>query len=53
MYARTSQEVKEKKKCIQRTHHLASIMVWWGVTYEDISEIYFYGKGIKTMAKVY
>jgi hypothetical protein len=29
------------------------VMVWWGVSYEGVTEPYFCEKGIKTSAQVY
>lgn len=53
VYARSSYEAKEKVPRIQRGHHPASVMVWWGVSYHGASHIHFCEKGVKTSAKVY
>ncbi|GFX70049.1 hypothetical protein TNCV_4614871 [Trichonephila clavipes] len=28
-------------------------MVWWGVSYEDVSEVHFCQKGVQLTAKIY
>lgn len=48
--AKTARQVAPK---IQRTHHPACVMVWWGVSYEGVTDIHFCEKGVKTSAKVY
>ncbi|XP_028031104.1 uncharacterized protein LOC114243711 [Bombyx mandarina] len=38
---------------VQRSHHTASVMVWWGVSYQGVTKLHFSEKGVKTSAKVY
>jgi hypothetical protein len=37
---------------VQCGHYPTSVMVWWGVSYEGVTEPYFCEKGIKTSAQV-
>ena len=53
VYAKSSREAGEKAPRVQRGHHPASVMVWWGVSYEGTTELHFCEKGVKTSAKVY
>ncbi len=38
---------------VQRGHYPASVMVWWGVTYDGVTQLHFCEKGVKTSAEVY
>ena len=38
---------------IQKDRHPASVMVWWGVSYDATTKLHFCEKGVKTSAKVY
>nr|AEO90418.1 putative MhmaT1 transposase [Misgolas hubbardi] len=53
VYASTSQEAQDIAPRIMRGHYPASVMVWWGVSYEGATELHFCEKGVKTSAKVY
>lgn len=53
IYATSSRDARERAPKIQRAHHPASVMVWWGVTYDGTIELHFCKKGVKTSAKVY
>lgn len=53
VYARSSKEAAELVPRVQKGHHPASVMVWWGVSYEGVTEVHFCEKGVKTSARVY
>lgn len=53
VYATSSREARDKVPKIQRGHHPASVMVWWGVAYDGTTKLHFCEKGVKTSAKVY
>lgn len=53
VYARSSIEAQEKVPRIQRAHHPASVMVWWGVSYDGVTKAHFCAQGVKTCAKNY
>jgi transposase len=53
VYAHDSREAKEIVGRVQRGHHPAYVMVWWGVSYLGVSELHFCEKGVKISAKVY
>lgn len=56
VYARSSREVPPIARNIQRSHHPASAMVWWGVSYEgvtEMTELHFCKQGLKIKAKNY
>lgn len=53
VYARSSKEASQVVPRIQKGHHPASVMVWWGVSYEGVTNIHFCEKGVKTSALVY
>lgn len=53
VYAKSLYEAREKVPPIQRGHHPTSVMVWWGVSYEGVTDIHFCETGVKTSAKVY
>lgn len=53
IYARSSNEAKQKVPVVQRGHHPSSIMVWWGVSWHGVTPIHFCETGVKTSAKVY
>ncbi|VVC43196.1 Hypothetical protein CINCED_3A005863 [Cinara cedri] len=53
VYATSSLEVREKVSCVQRGHHPAQVMVWWGMSRHGVTQIHFYEKGVKTGARVY
>ena len=49
-------ECKEASELIPRVekgHHPASVMVWWGVSYDGFTDLHFCEQGVKTSAKVY
>ena len=43
----------KKALWIQRGHHPASAMVWWGVVYDGITKSHFCEKVVKTTVRVY
>lgn len=53
VYARSSREASELIPRVERGHHPASVMVWWGVSYDGVTDLHFCEKGVKTSAKVY
>lgn len=53
VYARSSKEASELVPRIERGHYPASVMVWWGVTYDGVTSLHFCEKGVKTAAKNY
>lgn len=53
VYAHSSREASEKIAKVERGHHPASVMVWWGVSYEGVTELYFCKQGVKTKAANY
>jgi hypothetical protein len=50
VYARSSKEAAEKIPKVERGHHPASIMVWWGVAYDGVTPLHFCEQGVKTKA---
>lgn len=53
VYAHSSKEASEVVAKVQRGHHPAYVMVWWGVSYQGVTKLHFCEKGVKTSAKVY
>lgn len=53
VYAHSSREAAEVVGRVQRGHHPASVMVWWGVSYHGVTKLHFCEKGVKTSASVY
>lgn len=53
VYARSSLEASQAIPRVERGHHPASVMVWWGVAYDGTLDLHFCEKGVKTSAKVY
>lgn len=53
VYAHSSKEAAQVVGKVQRGHHPASVMVWWGVSYQGVTKLHFCEKGVKTSAKVY
>lgn len=53
VYALSSRHASELVPKVQRGHHPASVMVWWGVAYDGVTKLHFCEKGVKTSAKVY
>jgi hypothetical protein len=53
VYAHSSPEAAQVIPKVQRGHHPAPLMVWWGVSYEGVSELHFCAQGVKTNAKSY
>lgn len=51
MYARSAVEAVERVPRAQRGHHPASVMVWWGVSYDRVANINFYPKKVDVSAK--
>lgn len=52
MYARSSKKVEELEPRVQRGHHPAPVMVWWGVKHDEMTDIHFCEKE-KTSEAVY
>lgn len=50
VYAHSSQEATEIIPKVERGHHPASVMVWWGVSYEGVTKLHFCEQGVKTRA---
>ncbi|VVC32817.1 Hypothetical protein CINCED_3A023201 [Cinara cedri] len=48
VYARNSREAAKKNQRIERGHHPALVMVWWGVSYEGITQLHFCEQGKRT-----
>lgn len=53
VYARSAQEAATLVPRVEKGHHPASVMVWWGVSYDGVCSIHFCEKGVKTAAKNY
>ncbi|KAL4153798.1 hypothetical protein QTP88_001631 [Uroleucon formosanum] len=53
VYAHNSREAAEKIQRVERGHHPASVMVWWGVSYEGVTQLHFCEQGVKTRAVNY
>ena len=53
MYAHGSKEAAQVVGKVQRGHHPASVIVWWGLSYHGVTKLNFCEKGVKTSAKVY
>jgi hypothetical protein len=50
VYAHNSQEGTEIITKVERGHHPASVMVWWGISYERVTNLHFCAQGVKTRA---
>lgn len=48
-----SREATEKIQRVERGHHPASVMVWWVVSFEGVTQLHFCEQGIKTRAVNY
>ena len=53
VYAKSSKDVPASARNVSRTHHPASVMVWWGVSYEGVTQLHFCQQGVKVKAKNY
>lgn len=53
IYAHSSREASELVSRVEKGHHPASVMVWWGVSYDGVTNLHFCEKGVKTSGKVY
>lgn len=53
VYAKSSREVPATARNVQRAHHPASVMVWWGVSYEGVTPLHFCQQGVKVKAQNY
>lgn len=53
VYAKSSKDVPASARNVSRTHHPASVMVWWGVSYEGVTPLHFCQQGVKVKAKNY
>ena len=53
VYAHSVQEAAQVIYMVERGHHPASVMVWWGVSYLGVTELHFCTQGVKTSAKSY
>jgi hypothetical protein len=47
IYAQTSCVVKKNVPRVQRGHHPFCVMVWWGVSHQGVTPLYFCEKGMK------
>ncbi|KAI8429942.1 hypothetical protein MSG28_000408 [Choristoneura fumiferana] len=47
VYAKSSKDVPASARNVWRTHHPASVMVWWGVSYEGVTPLHFCQQGVK------
>lgn len=53
IYAKSSKDIPANVRNVQRTHHPASVMVWWGVSYEGVTPLHFCQQGVKVKAQNY
>jgi len=53
IYVQISREAKEKVPRVQRGHHPSYVMVWWGMSHQEVTPLHFCEKGVKTGAQVY
>jgi len=53
IYVQTSHEAKEKVPRVQRGHHPSYVMVWWGVSNQEVTALHFCNRGVKTGARMY
>lgn len=53
VYAKSSKDVPATARNVSRAHHPASVMVWWGVSYEGVTPLHFCQQGVKVKAKNY
>lgn len=53
VYAHSSREAADKIGKIERGHHPAAVMVWWGVAYDGVTQLHFCEQGVKTRAANY
>ncbi|GJQ76853.1 hypothetical protein Trydic_g15059 [Trypoxylus dichotomus] len=53
MYAHNFWEDEEKIGKVERGHHSAMTMVWWGVAYGGVTQLHFCKQGVKTLAGNY
>ena len=52
VYASSSQQAATRVPRMQRSHHPALIMMWWGVSFNGTTQLYFCEEGVKTSAHV-
>ncbi len=53
IYAQSSKDARNKFPRVQWGHHPESVMIWWGISYNDVTPIHFCEKGVKTSGAVY
>lgn len=53
VYAHSSREAAEVVPKVERGHHPASVMVWWGISYHGVTHLHFCEQGVKTSARTY
>lgn len=53
VYAHSSKEASAVAPRIERAHHPASLMVWWGISYHGVTKLHFCEAGVKTKAANY
>lgn len=53
VYAKSAKEVPSRFRNVQRGHHPANLMVWWGVSYQGVTALHFCEPGVKIRAKNY
>lgn len=50
VYAHSSRESAAKIQRVERRHYTASVIVWWGMSFEGVSQLHFCEQGVKTRA---
>lgn len=53
MYVHSAEAASQVVGKMQREHYLASVIVWWEMSYQGVRKLHFCEKGVKTLAKVY
>ncbi|XP_026758430.2 uncharacterized protein LOC113517886 [Galleria mellonella] len=53
LYVHSSKEAAQVVKKVKRSYHPASVIVWWGMSYQGVTKLHFCEKGVKTSAKMY
>lgn len=53
IYATNNEEASRRIPRVQRGHHPSSVMVWLGVSYSGLTQVFFCEKGVKICATVY
>jgi len=53
IYAKSREEMSEPAKRVLRSHHPTSVMVWVGVSSQDLTKLHFVDPSVKVRAKNY